>query len=328
MGEVTGGGPTWRVQTRADIIADIGEYGLRRRLRERSLVRVLPGHYVDAGTFARVPDIRFKASAHVILRRWPDAVLSHRPAAYIHGFKALGPTMVEVIVPPGAGRPRANCRCRIRRTPHRVDVNGWRITDDAATLIALIAVWGVEAVERVVDKHYPTPLSRRGVLDRARGRGTRGAALVRMLEHAPDGTESKLEARVLRALRRAGATVAPNSRIGSYRWDLVIDVGGGRMLIIEIDSDVHHRRGRGFLLDRPRQNQLMRRGHFILRYTEADFSLRFDAMIGEILATARELSGEGRAESAWDRGPAWELYDALQLELDARVPEAQPDFRP
>lgn len=44
MGEVTGGGPTWRVQTRADIIADIGEYGLRRRLRERSLVRVLPGH--------------------------------------------------------------------------------------------------------------------------------------------------------------------------------------------------------------------------------------------------------------------------------------------
>ena len=79
-------------------------------------------------------------------------------------------------------------------------------------------------------------------------------------------------------------------------------------LVIEFDSKKFHMDEDVFREDRARQNNVVRRGFAILRYTDDDLWLRFDEVITEISRTIDQLLGGPRVEGEWDVRRCRDLY--------------------
>lgn len=283
---------------------------IKAAIRANELIRIGRGWY-------STPKTIFESMMSLVMRRYPDAVFSHRTAAWLHGFRRSMPPRLEVIVP--RGTTSVQCATAHRReasTTTATLVSGWRATNAAQTLADLMAPsqWGAELVTEIVDKQMPTTISRAELLREARElTHMRASALVTLLSWAPEGARSNVERRLARALERLGFIVVLNYRIGPYRFDLV---HVGARLIIEFDSEEFHSDLRAFRHDRARQNLAVRQGWSFLRYHDYDVDRRFDVIVAEIAATIREREGGPRAESDWDRLPCWELYDDLRQASD------------
>lgn len=106
-----------------------------------------------------------------------------------------------------------------------------------------------------------------------------------------------------------------NRRLGPYLWDIVHDES---KLIVEFDSRRYHDNSRAFRVDRARQNNVVRRGWVVLRYTDDDVELRFDAVIDEICDTIGVLMGQPPTLTEWDGTACDRLYVDLQMDWEAR----------
>ncbi|MFD5869365.1 type IV toxin-antitoxin system AbiEi family antitoxin domain-containing protein [Corynebacterium sp. NPDC060344] len=297
--------------TRSELLAaGWTDRSIRSAIRAGQLVRIGRGWYSTPATI-------WLAKMSLVMRLNPQAVFSHRTAAWLHGFRQSPPTELDVIVPREVSRLQgAVAHRRDAKNTVVATVHGWRVTGEAQTLADLMAPseWGAELVATIVDKQFPNARDRAALLAQARELAhPRAGELAELLAWVPEGARSHVERRLARALQRLGFVVVLNYGIGPYRFDLV---HVGARLIIEFDSEKYHTDLRTFRYDRARQNLAVRRGWGFLRYHDYDVDQRFDIIVAEIAATIREREGGARVESDWDRVACWELYDDLRQKSD------------
>lgn len=272
------------------------------------LVREQRGRYA-----LQVTELRLRLE--LVLRRSPDAVFSHRTAAFAHGLKKREPARLEVIVPRSRRSPRG-ARGHSRRLVRRMLIAGVPFTPPAATLADLLDVWPERAVAESIDARFPTMDSRTAVIAEAHSLPPhQSKRVLPLLKWAPENKFSRTEGRLARALQMRGWTVRLNTRIGPYLWDILIVEAN---LVVEFDSLKFHADEEAFRVDRARQNNLMRRDVPILRYTDYDIDHRFDEVIAEIHDEATHILGSPRTSTRWDERHCLDLYLNLDSESDWR----------
>ena len=253
--------------------------------------------------------------------RAPDAVFSHRIAAFEHGLLRNPPARLDVNVPRGRGSV-AGAHVWRRDQVQSMRCRGMLVTSVAETLADMLGEWGEEVTARIVDDRFPTPESRAGLFaDLEVLPAHKRTKLGPILRWAPVDRRSKAEGRIARALQLRGYDITLNVRIGPYIWDIVHE---GARLVIEYDSRRHHDDSQAFRIDRARQNNLIRRDYRILRYVDDDVELRFDRFIDEICSTIDWLLGQPLREGPWDAGHCEDLYVDRQIHWEQHNQKAWP----
>ncbi|MFC3850486.1 DUF559 domain-containing protein [Corynebacterium hansenii] len=254
---------------------------------------------------------KLRLRMELVLVRSPNAVFSHRTAAFAHGLKKREPAELEVIVPRTRSSPRGakgHPRGRVQWAP----VAGLPFTTVAQTLADLLDVWPARAVAETIDARFPTMDSRAAVLADARRLPARHAnRVLPLLAWAPENRRSKIEGQLARAVQMRGWTVRLNVTIGPYMWDIYIVEAN---LVVEFDSVRFHTDEEVFRVDRARQNNLVRRDVTILRYTDYDLEHRFEHVVDEICDEAAHALGAPRSPSRWDAKHCRDIYFNLEVE--------------
>lgn len=184
-----------------------------------------------------------------------------------------------------------------RRLPdsHVVDDDGVLITTPTRTLFDIAPQVGTERLERLTDwclsHSLTTPDLLRATLRELSGKGQSGVAAMRtIVEDRPADyvpAESGLETRVVQLLNDVFLT-------GFRRQVVITDADGfvarvdlahdQRMLILEIDSDVHHTSITDVRADKVRQARLEALGYTVVRIPEHEIWHRPDQMITRVRA--------------------------------------------
>ena len=251
------------------------------RCRSGRYRRVLPKIYA-----VREPTILTLCCA---VARWqPDAVLSHRTAAWLHGWTGE-PKQIEATLPRRA-RVRAPDWIRI----HRRDLDDAHIGESwslptvsrTQTLVDCAAVMPADEYERLVDAELTRsvePDELRAVCDARPGRWGNKTA-VAQLGSAAVRAASEPERLLARALTARRCPLAVNAPVGPYICDFVDEVG---RVIVEVDGREFHSAPEVFRSDRRRQNWLVRQGWLVLRYAAYDVLADPDAVAEEIVECVR-----------------------------------------
>ena len=289
-----------------------GTIRTRRQLLDGGMTRLELERALANGTIARVERGRYRFEVSglrtrmgLVLAAAPDAVFSHRVAAHLHGLRKREPDYMDVVVPPSR-RDVAGCLTRRRESVQVNTIDGVPVTSLAEPLVDLLELWGPEAVADALDRKLPTVASRSSLLhDLEELPAHQRNRLRPLVEWAPERRRSLKEGRLARALNLRGYEIELNQWIGPYEWD-VVHVAA--RLVIEFDSKKFHMDEDVFREDRARQNNVVRRGFAILRYTDDDLWLRFDEVITEISRTIDQLLGGPRVEGEWDVRRCRDLY--------------------
>ena len=289
-----------------------GTIRTRRQLLDGGMTRLELERALVNGTIARVERGRYRFEVSglrtrmgLVLAAAPDAVFSHRVAAHLHGLRKREPDYMDVVVPPSR-RDVAGCLTRRRESVQVNTIDGVPVTSLAETLVDLLELWGPEAVADALDRKLPAAASRSSLLhDLEELPAHQRNRLRPLVEWAPERRRSLKEGRLARVLNLRGYEIELNQWIGPYEWDLVHVAA---RLVIEFDSKKFHMDEDVFREDRARQNNVVRRGFAILRYTDDDLWLRFDEVITEISRTIDQLLGGPRVEGEWDVRRCRDLY--------------------
>jgi very-short-patch-repair endonuclease len=220
---------------------------------------------------------------------WPEAVISGRAAAVLHGFPvtlrgvvdvhttvgrapAAGLRPIRAVVPP-ADRVRRRGLTLTSRRRTALDCLTELSWPQARDLYAWLTAYGV--------------LSRSDVAAQVRARpGRRGnRQLVRLLAATRTGAVSEGEAVLHSLLRRAGlvgweAAVPVHDERGVIG---VVDLlFAAARLVVEVDGEHAHSGREAFVRDRRRQNRLVNAGYRVLRFTWWDLTERPAAVVAQI----------------------------------------------
>jgi predicted transcriptional regulator of viral defense system len=284
--------------------------------RDQALAVGLSRHQIDggvrAGRFERVGDgvylaVGTPASWHqrlaaAVLSAGPDALASHRSAAFLWDLDGSRSGIVEVTVP------------RHRRPRRRDGVRVHESTDlqlAAATVRQRIPVTGL--VRTLIDLAGVVPRERLGqaVDDALRRRLTDWDEIAAVrARHARRGRNGTGKMRQL--LEERYGTAFPDSHFGRLVADLLVDYGlpapeieydvravDGRwlarvdlaypddLLAVELDSKKHHLNERAFEADPARQNKLEIEGWRVLRYTWKAYSRQPQVICADVAAALR-----------------------------------------
>lgn len=246
----------------------------RRRLVDTGhLERLLPTVFAVPGS----PATRERALRAGLLWLGPEAMVSHRAAAALHGFERSDPGAVEFQVPRRVrGRQGAFI---VHSTAHLgpldvVDVDGFPVTSATRTVIDLARARVPDVVlEAAIDsavhswKSSPAALAER--LAELRGRGRWGAPrLDRLLVDA--GGHTVLERRFLTLVRSAGLPRPctqvihrdGDRRIGRVDFEFV-PYG----LVVEVSGRRGHASDAERTRDAQRRNELQALGRTVIEYT-------------------------------------------------------------
>ena len=133
-----------------------------------------------------------------------------------------------------------------------------------------------------------------------------------------DRCESGFEKQVFTALSSRGYRVIPQVKTGAYRIDMVVEGAEDVRLAIECDGDEFHGPDR-WQADMNRQRVLERAGWTFWRCVASTWSLRKEAVLGELLdrLSAQGLEPIGAAEG----GPS--LVEKRVWTAQTSSPEAQ-----
>jgi very-short-patch-repair endonuclease len=215
------------------------------------------------------------------------ALLSHRSAAALWGFRFPHTTTIEVVVPASASRrPRRGVEVHRRvdlTAANRRRVDGIPVTDPVSTLVDLASCLNGERLERAVNEanrlDLVDPEELRAALGSLRVRP--GLARLRSLldRDVFELTDSVLEGRFLRLAREVGlAPPETQAQVNGYRVDFYWPFLG---LIVETDGLRYHRTAAQQAKDRHRDQVHVAAGLTTLRFTARQ--LRFDR--GRVCAT-------------------------------------------
>jgi very-short-patch-repair endonuclease len=175
----------------------------------------------------------------------PTALISHRSAAALHDLRRSQSRLIHVTVPGGGHEHRDGIvlhRVRNIRAADVGNVDGIPVTSPARTCLDMAAIVRPHVLDELLEA-----AERQRVLDLAAftavcGRGRAGSKALRralvLYEPLPGWTRSRLERRLLRALKKAGVPLpAVNNWIGDQECDLVWH---DARLVVEVDGDVWH----------------------------------------------------------------------------------------
>jgi predicted transcriptional regulator of viral defense system len=229
-----------------------------------------------------------------VLAYGPNAVLSHRSAAALHGIRHDNRAKTDVALPSRSARPRPGIDVHRSATLTDTDlttIDGIPCTTLARTLLDLAEVVEERAVERAINEAEVLRIfdlrAVEEVLTRARGR--RGASVLRrVLEKytGPTLTEKELEERFF-ALCRAAEVPEPEVNVWitlangiAYKADFL---WRSERLIVETDGWGSHGTRQAFEHDRRRDRRLSVAGWTVVRFTWRDVE-REPAEVTETLA--------------------------------------------
>jgi hypothetical protein len=230
--------------------AGISATTIRRRLRSAVWTEPIPG-VVDLGTHPASWQGRLQA---IVLAAGPEACVSHRTAAYLHGFlDCRRPTRLDVVVPRGR-HPRVGGVClhtTVRlEADEVVNVGGFRSTSGARTLIDLAATQPIPELERLtldLCRRSPRELARVPQLIGRRPGAPGVAKLWTVLGRLPEGAsllESPLE---VLGLAKLNSLVLPSPRLQYQVCDLdgsklkrVDAAWPDRKVVVEFDGAAYH----------------------------------------------------------------------------------------
>jgi len=280
------------------------QYGVvtRRQLRLLGVSPRLEHQRVNAGEWERtasivrncsVPTTPEQGLMAACLAGGPDAVASHRSAAWLWGLCAC-PEHPEITV--GRGRrlhiPAVQTHFSTAPAWRPVVWRGIPCTDPLRTLVDLAAVAGRrdldEAVDRALARRLVTVEGLAAELDRVSRRGRRGVGVLRRSLAARGFTDSPapsvLESRFLRLLRSAGivpigveVVLGPDGR---YRVDSLLATD----LVAEVDGFAFHHTPEQVAADERRRRRLRAGGMRVLVFTWRDVSLDGPGVVAEIRA--------------------------------------------
>lgn len=282
-----GGGLAGRAQLLA---ADLSASMITRRLQDGELCAVVPGVYRAAGT-PLTPELRLRA---VSLRLGPAAVVTGRWAAWWHAIAGPASGPIAVIVPATGFRPnwpdlRAQ-RLALDRAD-RMTLRRLPVTTRARAVLDCAGLPGAEDIRDRALQRGTTILSLETALARmAPGRGT--AAARALIEPVRQGGVSPPERELRRALTdRAGSRWRCGLTVAAHGRECWIDLAVEEIeLAVEVDGWTVHSRSDAFGSDRERQNQLVRAGWTVLRYTPLQIRDHPDRVLAEIRAVENRLT--------------------------------------
>ena len=218
-----------------------------------------------------------------VLAVGPDALLSHRDAAALHGLRPPGDhARWEVAT---SGRAGSTREIRVFRATlaaaDRTEVDGIPATSVARTLVDLAGTVPARHLRKALDEAERRRLFDLVAIEDALARTQRRngpghaamrAALRELRSVAVSRTRSELEDRFL-ALLDAHRIARPRTN-HSVQGMEVDACWPDRALVVELDGWDAHRTRRAFQEDRLRSNALQRQGWPVLRFTWADVTRR------------------------------------------------------
>jgi very-short-patch-repair endonuclease len=236
-----------------------------------------------------------------VLSCGPDALLSHRSAAWLWGLLEWSPR-IDVVVPYGTVRRRAGIRAhrRIGLSPaERRQIDRIPVTDVATTLVDLAASakrWElVRAVSQADRRDLIDAWNLRSAIESLSARPGLGVLRALLEEQGFAFADTLLELRFLRLARAAGLP-APQlqASLNGYRVDFYWPELG---LVVETDGPRDHRTPGQQATDRRRDQTHAAAGLTPLRFTEAQ--VRFEqrhvqATLAEVAARLRGHRSESR----------------------------------
>ena len=197
-----------------------------------------------------VPHDIWQALMAACLAGRPSTLASHRAAAGLHGFPGILPGAVEVTSGRASKRALAGVRCHTSLALAGEDatvVGGIPTTSPARTIVDLAGVLEARPLGLIVDharrRGLCTPSEIGTVLDRVRGTGRAGAGTLAALIADRERTDSELELKWLRRLRRAGlGPPALQHHVAAPSRLMVVDFAWpDRRVGVEVDGWEPHR---------------------------------------------------------------------------------------
>jgi hypothetical protein len=266
---------------RSAVLAGIPDEIIDHEIRLGRLTPIHPGVY--RATAAPLTSERRRRGA--LLAAGPGSALSHRSAAARHGLLQGSASLIELLVPHHL-RPRLDGvvthRTRSLPSAHVVEVGGLPTTTVDRTLADLGAVVGPGTVERAVEQAVVGRLTSIERLYRfADSHGRQGRGGIGALRAALDGwvmgetpPDSVLEVMLGRVVERASlpSPVFQHEIVdGRGRFVARVDTAWPtNRLIVEVDGLHAHATAAALQHDLHRQNQLIRLGWTVLRFTWRD----------------------------------------------------------
>lgn len=284
------------VLLRAELMARLGgRRPLERALASGDWERVLRGTYAPRGSAADL-SVRCRAAVRLLPEH---AVVADRCLLWLHGVDVLppGPPRLEVVVPRGAVLPVRRgllARTALVRPQDRVLVGVHRVRCLRLARAAVDLMRRLPLTEAVVVAdavQHAALLSRvelqDEVVEHATLRGVRRAR--RALELSDGRAESPPESRVRLALVLAGLAPVPQHEVRVQgrllaRVDLAFPA---ERIAVEYDGRAVHEREDAFTRDRQRQNDLVRAGWLVLRFTAADLRFGAASVVAQVDAALR-----------------------------------------
>jgi very-short-patch-repair endonuclease len=263
---------------------------IEKRIARKSLLRLHRGVYAVGHDQLR-REGRWLAA---VLAVGPEAVLSHRDAAGLHGLRPANHVKVDVTTPSrGRGsHPQIEVHHAKLDPLDATVVRGIPVTTVARTLVDLAGILPKDHLAKALSRaELDRMLDVRAIeaaLDRTRGRKGPGHAALRAAlaiqgDHGPIVTRSELEDRFLSLI---DASKLPRPRMNFHVEGLEVDAcWPERRLVVELDGYAHHRDRRTFQRDREKGNALTRAGWKVFRYT-------YDDVVRRPGRTAAELAVE------------------------------------
>ncbi|WP_040811114.1 DUF559 domain-containing protein [Nocardia concava] len=269
------------IRTRTELLAEgIPPSTITDRCRRGVYTRPLPG-IICLGAPTTLDRCRAVVTWH------PRAVLSHRTAAWLHGFLPDEPAQVEATIPRNAARttpPWLELHRRQLR-PEWIDERyDLPVTSAALTVFDCATILPEREANTLIDLHVGKQVSGQALLDLCDS-GLHGSTAIRkQLREAATRAVSEPERLFARALARRGLHLLCNHPIGPYIVDFVDERS---RTIIEIDGREFHSDSETFRQDRRRQNALLLSGYLLLRYAASDIYQSLDRCADEAAAVIR-----------------------------------------
>lgn len=221
------------------------------------------------------------------------AVLSHRQAAALHGFRPANGSTIDV----STKRDRGGLagiqihRTRVLGTEEITEIDGIPVTTVSRTFVDLAGLIPRDHLAKALREADRMQLLDVRGIERALARVLRrtGVGHQRMrealAEYAPlaqHRTRSALEDDFLRLVHRAGLPL-PQTNVLLHGFE-VDALWRARRLVVELDGRAFHRDRHAFQRDRERDRALALSGHTVLRYTYEDVVKRGARVVAELRA--------------------------------------------
>jgi very-short-patch-repair endonuclease/predicted transcriptional regulator of viral defense system len=256
------------------------------------------------GNPARGPRARMRAASLAC----PGAVISHRSAAALLGFRKVAPVVIDLIPAVEHGRKIDGIKAHRVRFPGPSEVRqvyGILCTSVARTIVDLAGTHGIEELRKVVEMAATERLLDVAEIDAvlARGPKRRGAPALRAVldewrpvaETARYATfRSLFEAKLLPLVAAAQLPLPHfNARVRTAEWILEVDLlWPDQRFVVEADSRRHHALEVAFERDHKRTRELLAAGYRVLGVTWREAEREPEAVFA-VVRRERERRGSG-----------------------------------